>query len=99
MNICTQNNTTVEICLGKQLDLSGKERKRKKRLHLGHLNLNCVLAERYIIGAASSLQLPLHTKLKEQQKKNRDFKTQQRKELPTEHSVQRAHLANGECSF
>lgn len=27
MNICTQNNTTVEMCLGKQLDLSGKEKK------------------------------------------------------------------------
>lgn len=31
MNICTQNNTTVEMCLGKKLDLSGKEKKKKEK--------------------------------------------------------------------
>lgn len=83
MNICTQNNTTVEMCLGKQLDLSGKEKKGKKKEFTWDTqkSLNCVLAERYIIGAASNFQHlhPLHTKLKKAADKGQRFRLNKEK--------------------
>lgn len=74
---------------------------KRKRMHLGHLKKLelCAGWEVYHRGGQqfSALASPSH-KMKKAAK-DRDCKTEQGKELPTELSVQLAYLANGKCSF